>query len=236
MTQYPLGRHVEHDPRSLNFPHKTRRIVSRERPRSVTHKMVPAALSQGDLGGCVGFTAAQWLNTQIAAKNRRRGTKNIRPTGVNKTSYLQDSDARTLYSLATELDGIEGQWPTDDTGSSGLGGAKALQQFNFIDSYTHVFDFPTLCNTVIFQPVMLGINWYETMFTPDANGLIHVAGDVAGGHEILVRGIDFTTGRFRLRNHWSPAWGIKGDCFISFDDMQRLMHEEGDVTVPTLIK
>lgn len=230
-----LGRIVEHDPRSRNFPAQPRKLI---RPKSRLHKILPPALSQGDIGSCVGHTAAQWLNCAIAGVNRRRGTL-VTPRRVaprfNKGTYLDDDDARALYHAATGLDDTPGEWTPDDTGSSGLGGAKALQRYWFIDSYTHVFDFPTLCSVMLIQPVMAGINWYSDMFDPDKDGVVHVGGELAGGHEILLIGIDFANKRIRMRNHWTPQWGKKGDCFISFADMERLMHEEGDITVPKVI-
>ncbi len=231
-----LGRIVNHDPRSRNFPAPVRRMV---RPNSKTHTLAVPALNQGDIGSCVGHTAAQWLNCAIAKPNRMRGhlpTPRRSRLKFNRSTRFDDDDAREIYSAATTFDPFDGSWPPVDTGSSGLGGVKSLQKYGFIDSYTHVFDFSTLCSVVIAQPVMLGINWYSGMFDPDSNGLIRPTGSLSGGHEILIRGIDFGKKLFRLRNHWTPEWGIKGDCFISFGDMQRLLSEEGDVTVPTVAR
>lgn len=230
-VSFPLGRVVNHDPRSKNFPAQPRKLL---RPRSRLHELRAPALRQGDIGSCVGHTAAQWLNCTVTKHNRKRGFMPGRPT--NRTKYLDDHNARTLYSNATIFDQFGGVYPPDDTGSSGLGGAKALQKFGFITEYRHVFDFPTLIAVVIDQPVMLGINWYEGMYDPDDHGVIRPTGSVEGGHEILVRGIDLQRKRFRLRNHWGVDWGIKGDCYLDFADMERLMNEQGDVTVPGIIK
>lgn len=232
--EHLLGRHVNHDPRSRNYENKPKKLV---RPRSRMHEIRANALNQADLGSCVGHTAAQWLNCTLTAKNRRRGLMPGRrmSLGFKPASYLNDEDARTLYSAASKADEFDGAWPPTDTGSSGLGGAKALQKYGFIENYYHVFDFETLVATIVEQPAMLGVNWYQGMFDPDKKGVIRPTGSAMGGHEILIRGVDFTNQRFRLRNQWSPEWGIKGDCFISFTDMQRLLKEQGDVTVPGLV-
>lgn len=232
--EHLLGRFVNHDPRSRNFSYPTRKLLQ---PRSRMHEIRATALNQEDIGSCVGHTAAQWLNCTRAAKNRRRGFMPGRRMGVGfkPTTYLNDDDARQLYATATALDDFPGSWKPNDTGSSGLGGAKALQKFGFIERYYHVFDFPTLLQTIIEQPAMLGVNWYQGMFDPDKTGVIRPTGSACGGHEILIRGVDFTNKRFRLRNHWTPEWGINGDCFLSFADMERLLKEEGDVTVPGII-
>lgn len=229
-----LGRHVNHDPRSREFPATPRKLVQ---PRSKMHELRAVALNQADLGSCVGHTAAQWLNCVVTSRNRRRGMMPGRRLGVGfkQTKYLNDEDAQTLYSAATSYDEFDGKWPPHDTGSSGLGGAKAMKKYGYIEKYTHCFDFASLVATIVEQPAMLGINWYAGMFDPDEKGVIRPTGSQCGGHEILIRGIDFTNQRFRLRNHWTPEWGIKGDCFLSFSDMERLLSENGDVTVPNLI-
>lgn len=224
-----LGRVVNHDPRSKNYPVQPRRML---RPRSRKHEIRKPALNQKDIGSCVGHTCAQWLNTTVASLNRKRGFMPGRP--ANRSKYLTDDDARTLYAAATRHDEFWGIYPPDDFGSSGLGGAKAMKQYGFITEYRHVFDFETLLSVVIETPVMVGINWYSGMYDPNSRGIIRPTGSLCGGHEILIRGVDFMDKFFRLRNHWSPEWGIKGDCYISFDDMQRLLKEEGDVTVPIL--
>lgn len=228
---FPLGRVVNHDPRSRNYPARPRKLI---KPATKLHDMRAEALQQGNVGSCVGHTAAQWLNCTMAKSNRKRGTMPNRP--INPTKYLTDADAVRLYSTATQMDDFGGAYPPDDFGSSGLGGAKALQHYGFIAEYRHVFDFPTLLAVVIDQPVMAGINWYEGMYDPDSLGVIRPTGSLSGGHEILIRGIDFSGKRFRLRNHWGTEWGLKGDCYLSFKDMERLMNEQGDVTVPGIIK
>lgn len=40
-----------------------------------------------------------------------------------------------------------------------------------------------------------------------------------GGHEMTIVGYDDSTGRFKVRNSWSAAWGKSGYCWISFNYM-----------------
>jgi hypothetical protein len=68
---------------------------------------------------------------------------------------------------------------------------------------------------------------YNDMFDPDADGLVHVSGGVAGGHEILVRYKEPGTTRYRVRNSWSADWGDKGDFLIEAADLSRLLFQEG---------
>src|SRR5581483_9492938 len=103
MPSYPLGRRVEHDPRSRLFP------FTAEAPaklRTVAHRSYGLPLDQGQLGSCTGNAAAGALNTVPLHRTGGR--------------VLTETQARDLYALATRLDGFEGEWPPTDTGSSGL--------------------------------------------------------------------------------------------------------------------
>ena len=100
---FPLGRVVNHDPRSKNFPAQPRKLL---KPRSRLHELRAPALQQGDLGSCVGHTAAQWLNCTMTSRNRKRGFMPGRP--ANRTRYCDDHHARTLYSNATIFDQFGG--------------------------------------------------------------------------------------------------------------------------------
>lgn len=228
-TPYPLGRFVQHDPRSRNFAYPRKAVPV----RSVTHVLRAPALHQGDLGSCTGNAAAQWLNSSVAVNNRKSGQKLYR---TRKNALLTQPDAVELYSAATMDDAFEGTYPPVDLGSSGIGVAKAMQRFGFITSYTWTFSFEQFLLALQSQPVLVGVNWYEGMFEPDAEKFIRVQGFAVGGHEILARGVDYTHRRVRLRNSWGPQWGLAGDCFVSFADMERLLREDGDVVVPTVMK
>lgn len=227
--EFPLGRIVNHDPRSRRFRYKSEISV----PKSVHHHIGAAALQQGDLGSCTGNAAAQFLNATVAKINRRTGQKLNRR---RRSDFLDQPDAVDLYSAATCYDEIGGVYPPDDVGSSGLGVAKAMKRFGFITGYTHTFTFGSFLSALQAQPVLVGVNWYEGMSDPNSDGVIAVTGSVEGGHEILANGIDYRTHQVRLRNSWGPEWGRGGDCFVSFDDMERLLREDGDVVVPTLIR
>jgi hypothetical protein len=229
-TPYPLGRIVHHDPLSRNYPFPVKAPVA---GKDVIHAMAAPALDQGNLGSCTGNAAAQWLNTVAATKNRLAGQLLHR---MANSEFLNEDDAVELYSTATMNDDEPGQYPPDDTGSSGLGVSKAMQRFGFITAYTHAFSFDQFLAAAQHQPVIIGINWYESMFTPNPKtGLISVRGNVAGGHEILVRGVLTSKKRVLIRNSWGSSWGRNGDAYISFAGMKRLLNEQGDVVAPGLM-
>ena len=78
-------------------------------------------------------------------------------------------------------------------------------------------------------PVIVGTNWYEGMDTL-RDGFVSAVGSVRGGHEWVVLGWQqgFLTGL----NSWGPEWGLRGTFHIRTTDMDQLLHEHGDVTVP----
>jgi hypothetical protein len=155
-------------------------------------------------------------------------------TGHFKTSrkrYLDEAAAKTLYSKATSLDDQPGQWPPTDTGSSGLAVSKAGVQLGYLTGYQHAFGFDQFIGAIQLSPVIVGTTWYEDMFNP-SKGYLNVSGAVAGGHEYLVLGANLRGRYVTMLNSWSKAWGVNGRARIRFADFQRLLNEDGDVTIP----
>lgn len=221
-----LGRKVEHDPQSRSFTWQ-RRVVKHS---SVLHDIAAPALDQGILGSCTGNAMAQWLN---CGKNVSARTAYNNVVLRKGRSYLNEAEAVYIYSQATKYDQFDGTYPPDDSGSSGLGVGKAMQKKGVIKSYTWTFDMVSLVSSLMFTPGLLGINWYESMFEPDENGILTVEGGLAGGHEVLLRGYNAKTDLYRIRNNWTPQWGIKGDAFITGKDLRRLVvDEQGDYMIP----
>lgn len=216
MTQ-SLGRLVQHDPRSRNFPADRTRT-----PKSILWAHTAPVLDQGDLGSCTGNATAQLLNTV-----RFTHARDV----VGKT-YLAEDDAVQIYELATQLDTIPGTYPPDDTGSSGLAAAQAGQRLGYFSQYQHAFGFDHFTSAIQNQPVIVGTDWYDSMFQPDARGKVSVSGSVVGGHEYLVLGINVSAREVICLNSWSNTWGVNGRFRISFSDFTKLLNSGGDVTVP----
>lgn len=208
---YPLGRRVHHDPRSLAF-----RAATSEVHRPVLHRVYGAVLDQGNVGSCVGNAAAHALNS--------RGLHHV-PSPV-----MKEADALAIYAAATAADPWPGTWPPNDTGTDANSAAKALRDQGRIAGWTHCFGLDHVLAALQLSPVMLGINWYEAMFEPDAHGFVHPDGAIAGGHETLIRG-DSAKGYVRVRNSWGAAWGIHGDYLLTYDDLAALLADAGDATV-----
>lgn len=213
-----LGRSVLHDSRSLAFrvapPAKT--TVSKTWARKT------AILDQGGLGSCTGNAATGAL-----------GSEPFYDTLTAKLSAglkLDENEAVSLYSKATELDPFTGTYLPDDTGSNGLSVAKAAQKAGLISGYVHALSLDDVIAALQTSPVIVGTNWYSGMDDPDAAGLVVASGSVRGGHEYLCRGVDLQRMLLHFDNSWGSAWGNKGSFTYSFDTMTRLLSEDGDAT------
>ncbi len=217
---YALGRVVEHDERSREFPAR----VSAAKPKTVLWSHEAPVLDQKDLGGCTGFALAQWLNTNYAQTE-------LGDAG-HRTAYLIEDQAIELYSAATKLDSIPGSYKPDDTGSSGLAVCKAGRKLGYLSAYHHAFGFDALLLALQHSPVIVGTEWTRGMFDPDHSGVIRPTGDVEGGHEYLILGGDMERQRLTILNSWADSWGVHGRAYISFTDFRTLLANHGDVTVP----
>jgi hypothetical protein len=205
---------VYHDSRSrlFSFDTKGRTLTS------VTHQRFISILNQGQVGSCTG-------NAGIGAL----GSNPLYKTAQNKYS-LDQNGALKLYSEATVIDGGSPYPPTDD-GSYGLSIAKALQNTGVISGYQHTFSLNSALLALTVYPILVGINWYQGMFTPDPDGRVRITGALAGGHEIVARQIDAENSRVWFDNSWGPTWGVKGRFYLTFADLGTLLSQQGDVIV-----
>ena len=241
-----LGRTLEHDPASWNYAHTQGLVVK----RNVYHTLNAPHLNQKRIGSCEGNTAAEFLNCAKALKNRQAYNDHDNLLGIQRSLYLDEADAVRLYSAATHLDndGIPGVYPPTDTGTSGVGIAKALQQAGALSRYNWTFTWGAFLAALQAQPVMLGTNWYESMFEVTSKGYVvppkSKLVDPDGGHAYLAHVLDWTHFRVGCTNHWvnddETPWGPKiggyHGFWIDFLDLQRLLiHEQGDSLVPVLM-
>jgi hypothetical protein len=223
-----LGRHVEHDSRSLNYAHG---VLPKSAIKSVEWTRRVPIFDQGNLGSCTGNAAAGLVGTDGAA---RTGLTTVQ-LSTDPTAWPVDEDlAVEVYKLATTLDSIRGTYPPDDTGSSGIGAAKALKKLGLANGYTHAFSLDAVKSALQNGPVMVGTVWLNSMFDPTAAGNLTVDrdSDIAGGHEYVISAYDAGAGQFRIDNSWGESWGVRGSAWITAADLQWLLSQQGDVTVP----
>jgi len=231
------GRLVNHDPASRGYAAPPAPL----KPVSWLHRLGPV-LNQADVNGCVGWTGADWLNAAIALLNRRRYNR-LHAAPAAERHYLDNTDGKALYELATQNDPFNWTYPPTDGGSSALGLGKALKAAGVIDSYLWTFSFAQMLAHGARQPLCLGTVWTDSMSDPDSRGIIRAgtdaqvkaAADQGMGHEYLLRGVNWPRKLARIRNHWTPDWGLGGEALIPLDDLEQLIIKyRGDVMVPTL--
>ena len=212
-----LGRHIEHDERSKNFP--VARVAAG--PKSAKYARHCPPFDQGNLGSCTGNAMAGVLMTDPFWTTGR---------------LLTESDAVRLYSEATHLDKIRGNYPPDDTGSSGLAVAKAAQKEGWIKGYEHAFGLDHLLSGLSQRPGILGIYWYTSFDTPLATGECPLTPNatVRGGHEVEMFRLDVAQNQVWCYQSWGPTWGGLGDgtFWFSFQTLTQLLAQKGDATFP----
>jgi Papain family cysteine protease len=69
-----------------------------------------------------------------------------------------------------------------------------------------------------FGEVVFGATWANSWFTPHSDGTLPAFDSTAGGHAIRCRGWDDAKG-FRLANSWGTAWGVNGECYLPYDQL-----------------
>lgn len=205
---YRLDRLVQFDERSRAFP--IRALVGAQKARSYTWACT-TVLDQGNEGACVGFA---WTHELLA-----------RPKPIEG---LTNDAALATYRLAQTLD----EWPGEAySGTSVLAGVKALQQQGYYGEYRWAFGLEDLVLAIPKGPAVLGIPWWDSMYEAPG-GWVRVGGTKVGGHAILARGVNVTGRYITLHNSWGPDWGNNGDARISFDDLDKLLKDDGEACIP----
>jgi C1A family cysteine protease len=207
-----MGRRHAPDPRDLAFP--LRAITPAPTRTSMMWPLVTPVLDQDDTPMCVGYSWTQFLfSAPVTHKANSLGNPGV---------Y-----AKQVYDLAQTLD----EWPgTNYEGTSVRAGAKALQQLGRIREYRWAHTAAEARNFILTRgTLIIGINWYDDMFVPDAStGLLSVSGKSAGGHAILVDGYEAARDAFRLVNSWGAGWGQHGRAWLRSVDLDRLLSEDGE--------
>lgn len=209
---HTLGRLIAHDVRDLKYPLRAV-IAPAQTVADVKVKYWPGNDywgNQGDVSACCGFSAVHLLHSSPI-------------TYKKKIPVYNPID---LYLEAQKVDEWEGE---NYEGTSVRAVMKVLQAAGYIESYHWASSLLALRTAVKSSPVVCGTGWYEDMFFPDKSGKIKIGGSLAGGHAYLIDGINENKEIFRIKNSWGRSWGRKGYAYISFEDMQRLMSEEGEI-------
>ncbi len=219
-----LGRHVNHDPRSLQF------LVAppnaRTTPKSVKWTRHTPVYNQGNLGTCVPNTGLGIMGTDPYWDTIPPDLKRA----LSSADTVQASQVIPLYRECTANDPFAGQYEPDDTGSDGLTLAKMLHRRGLISGYQHATSL-TACHEAIQKgPFAIGVPWYQNLFNPDASGVVTIGGAMVGGHEVMVDEYDLNRDLWWFTNSWSTSWGKNGRAAMSSATFQNLLSQRGDAT------
>jgi hypothetical protein len=177
------------------------------------------ALNQWYTGTCVGHGGEGWLLAGPIIQKRKGAFP----------------DAYALYRRAIAVD----EWTENDAeinlessllvfGTSVRALFKVLQELGYVREYVWAQTLTDIQEFVSLKgPVVIGVNWYEGMMATDVDGYLNLTGRVAGGHCVLVIGVDNVKRRFRILNSWGKWWGQSGRAWVRFEDMERLVFHEG---------
>jgi hypothetical protein len=207
-------------PENLNYPIREL-LVARERPAvklwPITAPGFP--LNQLQEGACV---AHGWAGELAADPVRYRITQSWT---WDFWKYIQMVDKAMGNDFGGE-------------GATVLAGAKAARNMGMVGTFRWALTLNDILDTAaLFGPVVMGVNWYESMYDTDENGLLTIAGDIAGGHCILINGYYKEHPIFgecvQLMNSWGPTWGVGGVGYLRVPDLRRLRSEQGEFCVAT---
>jgi hypothetical protein len=183
-------------------------------------------LNQGQEGHCIGFgIAGEYGATPVKG-------------------HVDDQIAHGFFAEAQRIDRSEGRNFPD--GATVLAGCKAAQRLGLISAYRWCFSIDDVILALQHHsPVVLGINWYESMYETSPDGLVTVSGSLVGGHCIYVHGWwpqhpTFQDDMFVWQNSWGNEYGAvdsvgvpTGRGFVRKADLARLLAEDGEAVVFT---
>ena len=210
-----LGRHIDHEAQRRARPFARRGAVP---VVSVSHVREIPILDQGQVGSCT-------ANAAVGAV----GTTPLYQTLPATHPVLDESEALVLYSAEEVYLGC-GPYPPNDDGGTGEAIATVTQQAGLISGFNHYLTLDDMLQALMEYPVIVGVNWYEGMFTPSATGVVTISGALAGGHEIECYGVNTVSEMLLFDNSWGTSWGINGTFSMSYATMTTLFDQQGDCT------
>ena len=169
-------------------------------------------------GNCTGNAISGLLITEPNNKD-----------GVADDIKVTEKLARDIYSKATVLDDIHGDWPPTDTGSTGLDALRAAKSLGLIAGYKHCTNGQEALQVLSHVgPIAIGTDWLAGMDTPKGkNKVLAITGKNEGGHEYEVLGIDVENNWVEMINSWGSSWGLKGRARIMIPDFLALIDKLG---------
>jgi len=214
-----LGRLYSPDNRDRSYPFS---MALRPVDLTIPKKIWPLGpvLDQGQTPQCVAYAWRQWL---VSDPMDTIHTDRKQSDPVPHPYIPDDLTPEVIYGEAQAIDGFPG--PHD--GTSVRAGVQILSKKDFVKTYLWSSNITDMIAWILSHgPVVVGVNWYESMFETKKSGLVSVKGIPVGGHAFIVNGYLSKSRRFLCTNSWGTNWGRNGQFKIKLEDMQRLAYEE----------
>lgn len=182
-------------------------------------------LDQGAEGACVGFG---W-STELAVGPVIQMVSNATAESYYRGAVIED------HKMGNNFEG---------EGASVLAGAKYGKRVAVLRSYKWAFGIDQVVAALCtYGPVILGINWYDSMYETDTVGRVLVNGQLVGGHCICATGYipaddaeKMGLGKYDViewMNTWGKVYGIGGVGYIRRIDLDTLLKQDGEAVIPT---
>jgi hypothetical protein len=223
-TPFALGRRHDPDARDHEYlmaarlPRKAQNL-----PVSKSWPIDPVVLDQGPTSACVGHACRNFLRcAPVRTKAPHPSQWDIYRGAVLLDPFADNDDEAKLP------DGDPGM----DSGTTVRAGMKYLASQDLVESYHWAFSLQPAIEWLLTKgPLVIGVNWYDSMFEPDSSGHISIApgAKIVGGHSVLLRTCNQRTALVGGPNNWGKRWAKLGSFTLSFKDLERLIREDGEV-------
>jgi hypothetical protein len=216
-------------------PHRAKYFPRGIPPGRRSYRLGPL-LDQGPTGTCV---AHGWANKII-------GGPVMQPMPLSILDF---------YRRVVKVD----EWPDNDyeatapdgdlqSGTSVRAGAKALVDIGIAKTYLWAESAEDVRGWMLsgFGGVVLGITWKENMMDTDADGFISYTGVVVGGHCVYLNEWNDSIARPLAGkpptagaggpNQWGGGWGRKGRFYLTMDELDTAIKEDGEACALTELR
>ena len=222
-TQVSFGRRYSPDPEDRGYLMRRQMgAPGTPLPSRRTWRINSESLDQGNTGTCVGQAWRNFLRCAPIRTDKRAPTAyDIYRMAVQTDEWSSNDDEANLPDRDPGL----------DDGTSVRAGAEAVTKTGRLKSFLWAFNLQSAVEWVLTEgPVVLGLNWYDSMSRPNAAGIATISPQAAsiGGHAFLMRGVNNTTRLALCTNSWGDDWGKSGEFYLPFADLERLIHEQGE--------
>jgi len=130
-----------------------------------------------------------------------------------------------IFEQAQHFDGIE----LPHAGTTILACAKVLKKLGMLDEYYWGTDYQTIHTYLVnYGPLVIGTDWYEGMFYPDAEGFVIPEGPYIDGAAYLCLGYSAVDYCYTFLQNWGRKWGQKGMFKMREGDFAVLMNQGGE--------